>query len=111
MDLNLRQCAAHGEQLLDNGEIFFAAFGLFGLLLLPLTRKASSFKVLSMVVLALVITISVGGMVACGGGSSTPVHTPVTTTTYATPGTYTVTVTASSGATVLQTQTLTLTLQ
>ena len=88
----------------------FAMFGLFGLMLLPLTRKESGRKVLSMIVLALVITASVGGMVACGG-NSTPPKVPVTTTTYAAPGTYTLTVTASSGATVLQTQTLTLTLQ
>jgi len=93
------------------GQVMFAMFGLFGLLLVPITRKESGRKVMSMVLLALVLTVSVGGMVACGSDSSTPPHTPVTTTTYATPGTYTVTVTASSGATVLQTQALTLTLQ
>jgi hypothetical protein len=93
------------------GQILFAMFGLFGLMLVPMTRKESGRKVMSMVLLALVLTVSVGGMVACGGNDAPPPHTPVTTTTYATPGTYTLTVTASSGATVLQTQNLTLTLQ
>ncbi len=95
------------------GQIFFAAFGLFGLLLMPLARKASGFKVLSTILLVMVITISVGGMVACGG-SSTPAPAPVThtVTNYAAPGTYPVTVTAKDAAgTTLQTQTLTLTLQ
>ncbi len=92
------------------GQAIFAMFGLFGLMLLPLTRRQNGRKVLSAIVLALVITASVGGMVACGGNSSTP-PPPTPTTTYATPGTYTLTVTASSGNTVLQTQTLTLTLQ
>lgn len=92
------------------GQMVFAMFGLFGLFMVPFTRKASGRKVLSMIVLALVITASVGGMVACGGDSNTPAP-PKTTTTYATPGTYTLTVTAASGGTTLQTQTLTLTLQ
>ena len=87
------------------GQIVFAMFGLFGLMLIPVTRKEAGRRVVSMVLLALLITVSVGGMVACGGGSRTPV------TTYATPGTYTLTVTAKSGATTLTTQTLTLTLQ
>jgi hypothetical protein len=93
------------------GQILFAMFGLFGLMLVPITRREAGRKVMSMVLLALVLTVSVGGMVACGGNDAPPPHTPVTTTTYATPGTYTLTVTASSGATVLQTQNLTLTLQ
>jgi Bacterial Ig-like domain (group 3)/Protein of unknown function (DUF1573) len=92
------------------GQIVFAMFGLFGLMLIPLTRKEGGRRVISMVILALMITVSVGGMVACGGDSTaaTP-HTPVTT--FANAGTYNVTVTASSGATTLTSQTLTLTLQ
>jgi hypothetical protein len=94
------------------GQLFFAMFGLFGLMLLPLARKESGRRVLSMVLIALALTVSVGGMVACGGDSkSTPPPPPTPTTTFATPGTYNVTVTATSGGTTLTTQALTLTLQ
>ena len=91
--------------LIRTGQLVFAMFGLVGLMLIPLTRKEAGRRVLSMILLALLITVSVGGMAACGGGSKAPV------TTFAAPGTYTLTVTASSGGTALQSQALTLTLQ